>query len=577
MLVRMLAIGARHCAAVMLMALAMGITGRALFSTVQAQSPQPTKVTDHTALVAPELPCYWSAGMAPVVVNHYLRIGPLSAYNSDILVIDEHDGTQWDAPAHFVPKPGSNLPNEGEAGFVTGDKVPVHQFVGEACVVDCSDLLDKGKPGQSPLITKDRVQAWEKQNRPIGAGDIVVFRSGWDKYYKPLPEGRRYLADPLAAKTPGWPDPDPDCINYLVSRKVMNAVTDAPSMGPLPGEMALATHVAGLRHGMIWTEGATGLSALPPTGAFYGMIGPHHANGSGGEGRALAITGEAAPFLIDAARKQRVADLTVLLAEDLPVWWPGVGVGDHRQPYFAKAFRTITAKNPFFAQTHTMDSHTGTHLVPPAYALPRAGFDNKTYSRDVQKWLAEYESSFGPRGTSDVTTEKVPLSQTTGWARVIDVKSLVGTTDKAIWPASPEITVEHIRKYEAQHGTLKRGEIVLFQSGHSDRYFKPFPEGEACIADPLNGKSEGWPAPGPAAIQYLAKNGIRCVGTDGPSLGGANPKQALMTYWSLGSNGMVGIEYLTNLAKLPARAYFIFSTVKIRDCHGGPGRAIALY
>jgi kynurenine formamidase len=543
----------------------------------RGQSPGMTKISDHSALIAAELPCYWSAGMAPVVVNHYVRIGPLSAYNSDILVIDEHDGTQWDAPAHFVPKPGSNLPNEGEAGFIFGDKVPVHQFVGEACVIDCTDLLGKGKPGISPLITKDRVQAWEKEHRPLGPGDIVIFRSGWDKFYQPFPAGRSYLADPLAGKAPGWPDPNPDCIHYLVTKKVMNAATDAPSMGPLPGEVALATHVAGLRHGMIWTEGATDLSSLPPTGAFYCMIGPHHVNGSGGEGRALAITGEAAPFLIDAARKQRVADLTVLLAEDRPVWWPGAGVGDHRQPYFAKAFRTITEKNPFFAQTHTMDSHTGTHLVPPAYALPRAGFDSKTYAPDVQNWLAEYEAAFGPRGTSDVTTEKVPLSQTCGWARVIDVVPLVGTTDKSAWPASPEITADHIRRYEAQHGELKPGEIVLFRSGHSDKFFKPFPEGEACIADPLNGKSEGWPAPGAAAIAYLAKKGIRCVGTDGPSLGGANPKQALMTYWSLGSHGMTGVEYLTHLDQLPAKAYFIFAPVKIRDCHGGPGRAIALY
>ena len=139
------------------------------------------------------------------------------------------------------------------------------------------------------------------------------------------------------------------------------------------------------------------VSALPPTGAFYCMIGPNHKDGSGGEGRALAITGEPAAWLIEAARKGRVADLSVLLAEDLPVWWPGAGVGNHRQPYFAKMFRTITEKNPFFAQTHTLDSHTGTHLVPPAYALPRKGFDNNNYAPDVRKWLVEYEAKFGAK------------------------------------------------------------------------------------------------------------------------------------------------------------------------------------
>ena len=97
------------------------------------------------------------------------------------------------------------------------------------------------------------------------------------------------------------------------------------------------------------------------------------------------------------------------------------------------------------------------------------------------------------------------------------------------------------------------------------------------MADPLNGKREGWPAPGPDAIDYLAGKGIRCVGTDGPTLGGVEPEAALWTYWALGSKGMVGVEFLTHVGKLPQGAYFIFAPVKIRGCHGGPGRALAFY
>ena len=97
------------------------------------------------------------------------------------------------------------------------------------------------------------------------------------------------------------------------------------------------------------------------------------------------------------------------------------------------------------------------------------------------------------------------------------------------------------------------------------------------MSDPLNGKSEGWPAPGPEAILYLAEKGIRCVATDGPTLGGVDPKRALWTYWTLGNKGMAGVEFLTNIEKLPEKAYFLFAAVKIRGCHGGPGRAIALY
>jgi kynurenine formamidase len=309
------------------------------------------------------------------------------------------------------------------------------------------------------------------------------------------------------------------------------------------------------------------------------MLPVKHVGGAGSEGRAFAVLGDPlAKRLIESARKKRVIDLSVPLAEDLPVTWPGRGTGNHRQPYLRKVLVSFeqTGGNGF-AVTHQLDSHAGTHLVPPAFALPAKGFDNGRYAPEVRDLLADYEKRYGQRGTSDVTTEKVPLTQTCGPARVIDVRHLVGTTDKARWPASPEITVADIQKEETRNGALKPGDIVLFHSGHSERHFKPLPRGEACLVDPLNGKSEGWPAPGPAAIHYLAEKGIRCVGTDGPSLGGADPKRALLTYWALGSKGMVGVEYLINVGKLPQGAYFLFAAIKVRGCHGGPGRAIALY
>jgi len=54
-------------------------------------------------------------------------------------------------------------------------------------------------------------------------------------------------------------------------------------------------------------------------------------------------------------------------------------------------------------------------------------------------------------------------------------------------------------------------------------------------------------------------------------------RRALWTYWALGGKGMAGVEFLTNVGNLPEGAYFLFAAVKVRGCHGGPGRAIALY
>jgi kynurenine formamidase len=76
---------------------------------------------------------------------------------------------------------------------------------------------------------------------------------------------------------------------------------------------------------------------------------------------------------------------------------------------------------------------------------------------------------------------------------------------------------------------------------------------------------------------YLAEKGIRCVATDGPTLGGTEPGRALFTYWALAGSGMVGVEFLIGVGQVPDEAYFVFAPVKIRDCHGGPGRALAFY
>src|SRR5262245_36670804 len=233
-----------------------------------AADGQKAEVVDLSLLVAPEYPCTWPT-FQRFVMKHYERIGPLSPYNSDMLIIDGNTGTQLDVPPHSVAAPSARLPNSGPFGLAFVDKVPAWQFGGEACVIDCKSLRDAAPKGRSDLVTKERVMAWERKHRPLGPGDVVLFHSGYsDAYYKPFPEGRRFGADPLEGKTPAWPDPDPACMEYLATRKVMTLGTDSASMGPIP-DLGEPTHYAGLRHGMIWTESATGLGRLTTTRAFY--------------------------------------------------------------------------------------------------------------------------------------------------------------------------------------------------------------------------------------------------------------------------------------------------------------------
>ena len=71
---------------------------------------------------APHLPCTWAGPEWPFFqINHYTRIGPLSAYNSDILAMDTNTGTQLDVPPHSIPPPDSNLPDAGPFGRIAID------------------------------------------------------------------------------------------------------------------------------------------------------------------------------------------------------------------------------------------------------------------------------------------------------------------------------------------------------------------------------------------------------------------------------------------------------------------------
>ena len=158
-------------------------------------------------------------------------------------------------------------------------------------------------------------------------------------------------------------------MEFLATRGVMTLGTDSASMGPLP-DLAEPTHYAGLKHGMIWTEGATNLGTLPPTGAFYCMLGPKHEGGPYSEGRAFAIVGGELPQrLIDACKNKRAVDLSPTLSPKYPLTSPGIGTGNHRQVYLKVDF-LYSEYLDMWHHTHLMDSHGGNASGAAIVALP---------------------------------------------------------------------------------------------------------------------------------------------------------------------------------------------------------------
>ena len=168
-----------------------------LFAQPVTQREEVSRFIDNSLLIAPEYPCTWPAYPFPrFQLNHQRTIGADSPYNIDSIYIDGNTGTQLDVPPHSVTRPDLKRPKSGPFGLAFTDKIEAWQFGGEACVIDVRELLDQAPKGVSPLVTPELVKRFEALHRPLQFGDVALFRSDYsDKYYRPFPEGKRFIAD----------------------------------------------------------------------------------------------------------------------------------------------------------------------------------------------------------------------------------------------------------------------------------------------------------------------------------------------------------------------------------------------
>jgi kynurenine formamidase len=253
-----------------------------------------------------------------------------------------------------------------------------------------------------------------------------------------------------------------------------------------------------------------------------------------------------------------VVDLTLPIAENLPCTWPG------HMPFRATVWTWFTDRDegpqPVRArmggsyQTRwlVLDEHVGTHLDAPRHVVPPPD-SGLPHAGDA-----------GGIGVADL-----PVLAACGPAAVVPA------TGSAAPGRSPAIEPDHIVEWERRHGALHAGEVVLLATGW-DAHYRPGADGAAYGEDVLlTGRRPGWPAPTPATVALLRERGVRCLGTDGLSVGPADDGGP--THRAGLAHGMTYIEGLTNLDRLPARgAWFLFLPIKLVDGTGGPGRAIAV-
>ena len=169
-----------------------------------------------------------------------------------------------------------------------------------------------------------------------------------------------------------------------------------------------------------------------------------------------------------------------------------------------------------------------------------------------------------------LTTEAVPLDQLIGPACVIDVSASVGED------ADYLISLADVEAWEAKHGAIPAGHIVLFRTGW-DRYYD---DRVKCLGTAERGDAAiphlHFPGIGPDMAEWLVKKrSPKAVGLDTPSTDRGQSTD-FQTHRILAAKNICGFENVANLDKLPPLGAFVLALpMKIKGGTGGPLRIVA--
>jgi len=207
-------------------------------------------------------------------VSRYDGNGPAWYWNN--ISMNEHTGTHFDAPAHWIT--GRDIPNG------TVDMVAPADFIHPAVVIDISREADDDADF---ILTRAFLEDWEQQNGPIPPRHWVLLRTDWSKRVGTL--SYLNLKDD-GAHSPG---PDADAMRFLVHDRdcvglgVETVGTDAGQASnfdePLPAHSILHGN------GRFGLQCLTNIDQLPVTGAVIVAMPLKIKGGSGSPLRVMAL------------------------------------------------------------------------------------------------------------------------------------------------------------------------------------------------------------------------------------------------------------------------------------------------
>src|SRR5258706_10270296 len=228
--------------------------------------------------------------------------------------------------------------------------------------------------------------------------------------------------------------------------------------------------------------------------------------------------------------KTRVLDLSYAINDKL-VPWPG------DEKFFEAKVNASVEKNGYFTRSFWMLEHYGTHLDAPAHFPP-----GKT------------------------TVDQIPAKQLFGPAVVVDVRA---ESDKN---ADYRLAPARVEEWEAKHGRISAGSIVLLRTGWASRW----PDAQKYRNQDAQGKMH-FPGFSVEAGKLLISRKISGIGCDTLSADYGASEDFAVHHLVLGA-GLYQLENLAVLSEVPeAGAFLVVAPIKLEGGSGGAVRVFAIW
>jgi kynurenine formamidase len=248
----------------------------------------------------------------------------------------------------------------------------------------------------------------------------------------------------------------------------------------------------------------------------------------------------------------------------------GLSTAAAAQAIDLSAAKIIDLTHPFDSKTiYWPTSPSGFELKPLFNGLTKGGFFYAANSFCSPEHGGTHLDAPRHFAQGHWTSADIPVERFVGPAAVIDISA------KAAENRDYRLQPEDIAAFEAAHGRIAEGAIVLLRTGWSARWG----DRRAYLGDDTPGDASHLHFPGfgaEAAALLANERHVRMIGLDTASVD-HGPSRDFPVHRIVAAADVSGLENLANLEQLPPTGAIVFALpMKIADGTGGPARIIAV-